>query len=68
MGLFGRKTSKALTPEEAVRKISTLVNDRDFNKLQTKLRDKTGEVYRAEVKRWATEHEDPEVNKVGRSL
>lgn len=68
MGLFGKKASKVLTPEEAVRKISTLVNDRDFNKLQSKLHNKSGEVYRAEVKRWAIEHEDPEVNKVGRSL
>ncbi len=68
MGLFGRKTSKAITTEEAVRKISTLVNERDFSKLQSRLSDKSGELYRSEVKRWATEHEDPEVNKVGRAL
>lgn len=68
MGLFGRKASKVLTPEEAVHKISTLVSDRDFDNLQSRLRYKTGEVYRAEVKRWASEHENPEVNKIGRSL
>lgn len=68
MGLFSRKASKVLTPEEAVRKISSLVNDRDFSKLQSKLRNKQGEIYKTELKRWSIEHEDPEVNKIGRAL
>ena len=68
MGLFGKKTPRFITTDEAVQKISVLVNERDFKKLQAKLDGKQNEAYRAELKKWAIGHEDPEVIKVGRSL
>lgn len=68
MGLFGFGKKKAITTDEAIQKISVLVNGRDFEKLQTKLHGKQSDAYRIALKTWAIEHEDPEVNKVGRRL
>lgn len=68
MKLFGFGKKKEITTDEAIQKISALVNARDFEKLQTKLRGKQSDAYRIALKNWAIEHEDPEVNKVGRKL
>lgn len=64
-----KKEERYYTIDEALQLIFCYVSEEEYEKLNELLEKKSSNDFvRDAVKKWALEHEDPEVNKIGRQI